>query len=84
MSIESVSLLMEKWTEWQQYKRLDGGIENALLKSTCTPHETTSCYLKMDLDLLQMYIANSGEATNKYFFKRNLINMLREEKNGII
>ena len=62
----------------QHYKEQEGGTGNTLLRGTCTICKVKQSYLKVDIDYLQMYIANSRPTIN-FFFKRR-IDMLREER----
>ena len=63
----------------QHYKEQEGRIGNTLLRGTCTICKVKQSYLKVDIDYLQMYTANSRPAIIFFFFKRR-IDMLREER----
>ena len=57
----------------QHYKEQEGRIGNTLLRGTCTICKVKQSYLKVDIDYLQMYTANSRPAIIFFFSKEELI-----------
>ena len=69
---------MGKSNEWQWCnKEWEGGTGHALLGGTCITSEEVQCYLKVDLDELKRYTANS-RVTAKNILKISITAILRE------